>query len=448
MLKQQPWFTPDGGIEFEYVQACDEGLDASVLKDDFDAVSALPAGSPEKIKKACALYEKTGSLDKRAGYPYEEPSDLEGIVKCRPQKAELVKCDFGSEERFDRVYGAWLARCAGCLLGQPVEGWKRERINGLCVDTGNFPAGNYLSSDIPGEIAERYLVTDKTGKRTVNWINNVSCMPEDDDTNYTIIGLKILETYGRDFTSSDVAECWLQNLPMLHLCTAERVAYRNIACGVFPPASATYRNPFREWIGAQIRADFFGYISPGDPEKASEYAWRDASVSHVKNGVYGEMLVAAMLAAAAVSDDMQTVIRAGLSVIPDRSRLADKIREVIVLRERGVTYEQVADYIHSLYDEGREYDWCHTIPNAMIVVSALLYGEGTLENTLARALMCGFDTDCNCATAGSVIGMMLGAQALPAKWISPLHDTVISGVDGFGKISIYQLARRTMAFID
>jgi ADP-ribosylglycohydrolase len=354
----------------------------------------------------------------------------------------------GSEEQFDKVYGAWLARCAGCLLGQPVEGWKRERIRNLCKDTGNFPVSGYISSDLSKEIADRYGVADMIGNKTVNWINNVSCMPEDDDMNYTIIGLKILETYGRGFTSEDVAECWLSNLPMFHLCTAERVAYRNIAGGVFPPMSAVYRNPFREWIGAQIRADFFGYISPGEPEKAAEYAWRDARISHVKNGIYGEMMVAAMLAAAAVCDDAEIILRAGLSVIPEKCRLAEKVREIVSMWKQGRTGEQAADHIHLLYDEGREYDWCHTIPNAMIVSAALLYGELALEKSLGFTLMCGFDTDCNCATVGSVIGMVLGAQALPAKWISPLHDTVISGVDGFGKVSIYQLARRTMAFMD
>ena len=60
----------------------------------------------------------------------------------------------------------------------------------------------------------------------------------------------------------------------------------------------------------------------------------------------------------------------------------------------------------------------------------------------------GFDTDCNCATAGSVLGMMLGAQNLPEAWTAPLHDTVLSGVDGFGLVCISDMAARTKALAE
>lgn len=110
-----------------------------------------------------------------------------------------------------------------------------------------------------------------------------------------MLALKLLERYGHNFTSADVAETWLLGIPAFHACTAERVAIRNLMTGILPPQTGRRRNPYREWIGAQIRADFFGYIAPGNPAAAAAMAYRDGVVSHTKNGVYGEMFIAAWL---------------------------------------------------------------------------------------------------------------------------------------------------------
>ena len=94
--------------------------------------------------------------------------------------------------------------------------------------------------------------------------------PRDDDTDYTILGLHMLETYGPGLTTDEIAREWLDRLPFTQIYTAERVAYRNLVNGVSPPAAAVYRNPYREWIGAQIRADIYGYVHPGRPRLAAE----------------------------------------------------------------------------------------------------------------------------------------------------------------------------------
>ena len=57
------------------------------------------------------------------------------------------------------------------------------------------------------------------------------------------------------------------------------------------------------------------------------------------------------------------------------------------------------------------------------------------------------DTDCNGATAGSVLGLMLGSSALPKNWIAPLRDTLQTGVAGYHNVKISDIARETVDLI-
>lgn len=453
MLKDQPWMLHAPDLHVELAQSRDEGKDVTGCDARVAAIQAMPSEDPLREQLAGELLDEMLALPVRADHPFLEPSDLAGIRSLRPATAARWAAPAqvpADDILYDRIYGAWLGRCAGCLLGQPIEGWRRERILGLLRDTGNYPVRRYISSDIEPAIRERYDVRDEGhvyGSDKRNWINNVAFMPEDDDTNYTLIGLKLMETHGYGFLPDDVAETWLTHLPLFHVCTAERVAYRNLAASVPPPRSASHRNVYREWIGAQIRADFFGYATPGDPALGAELAWRDACISHVKNGIYGEMFVAAMLSAAAVETGARAVIEAGLSQIPVNCRLAAEVRELAGWVDGGIGWEEVLARIHARYDETRGHDWCHTVSNALIVCTALLLGGLDLERTLGIAIAGALDTDCNGATAGSIVGMMCGASHLPEAWTAPLHDTLKSGVDGFGMVRISDMAHRTLAVI-
>lgn len=451
MLREQIWLKPSSGFEFELQQAAEEGKDIAHLEERVGRILEMDESDPQKQKLAAEIHDEIHRLPVKKGWKYFEPSDIEGIKAQRPDgEARFDKPIPTGELLYDKVYGAWLGRCIGCLLGQPIEGWRRERIIGLLKETANYPFNYYISSDLPEAIKQKYDILDEGmvyGSTKKNWINNVGYMPEDDDTNYTIIGLKILEQYGAGFTPDDVAECWLANLPILHVCTAERIAYRNLVDCIYPPDSASFRNPFREWIGAQIRADFFGYVTPGNPQLGAEFAWRDASISHVKNGIYGEMFVAAMLSAAAVSNDVTEIINAGLSQIPANCRLTDSIKTVLAWKKESISWEQALDRIHAIYDEKNGHHWCHTISNAMIVCIGLLFGDMELEKSVSIAVLGALDTDCNGATVGSIVGMVLGAKALPLKWKAPLNDMLKSGVDGFGLVKISEMASRTIEVI-
>ena len=452
MLEMRMFFRNVDGLEVELVQAQQEGKDLGGLREEAAKIVQMEDGV-EKMKAADAFYDAVANLPIRSDFAYVEPSDIAGIQGARPATSPIGGKVPTGDELYDKVYGAWLGRCAGCLLGKPVERWTREKIDGLAKDTGNYPISRYFSSDVSNELREKYGIADTWGSlkvygsNTVGWINTVDAMPTDDDINYTIMGLKVLEKAGKSFTSNDVASEWIDSLPAAHLMTAERVGYRNIISGILPPESGWRRNPYREWIGAQIRADIFGYVAPGNPEEAAAMAWRDAVLAQDKNGIYGEMFVAAMVAAAAVTDDIDAIIASGLGQIPEHSRLAEGVRKVIGWKAQGLSWEEAIDEVHAIYDEVNMHDWCLTTSNAMIVALALLFGDGDFEKTIAISVHAAFDTDCNGATVGSIIGMIVGAKALPAKWITPLNDTTLSSVAGFARSKISTLAERTVEVI-
>jgi len=439
-------YAPD--LHFELQQCRDEGKDVRGLAERIAAIQSMSEHDPQRELQAAQLLDETASLPVRDDFPYHEPSDLPAIQAARPPGPHRLPVALDDSVLFDKIYGAWLGRCAGCLLGKPVEGWPRRRLVDFNRAIGNYPIRAYMSSQHPQEIRQRFDLQDTWWDgEPVPWINNVAGAPADDDTNYTLIALKVLERYGHEFTPLDVASTWLESLPILQTYTAERVAYRNLSMLIPPPASAVHRNVYREWIGAQIRGDLYGYINPGQMEAAASMAWRDASLSHIKNGIYGAMWVAAMLAAAYTTTDIPTIIRLGLGEIPAQSRLAAAIKQVLHWREAGLTWEQALDCVHEQWDETNPYHWCHVIPNAMIVTIGLLYGEGDLGRSIGIAVSGAFDTDCNGATVGSIVGLLRGAKALPEKWTAPLADLLHSHVLGFAKTPISELAQRTTRLV-
>jgi ADP-ribosylglycohydrolase len=251
----------------------------------------------------------------------------------------------------------------------------------------------------------------------------------------------VLEDHGPGFGPMDVAAEWLDHLPFTQVYTAERVAYRNLIRGKAAPETASHRNPYREWIGAQIRADMWGYVSPGDPGRAMRLAYQDASLSHTQNGIYGELWAGALIAIAFVIDDVRRALEISLAFVPARSRLAEAIRDVLQLHERGLGWEQARDAIEDR--DLASYSFVHTVNNAALVTAALLWGDRDFTKTIGLAVQGGWDTDCTGATAGSIFGAMHGTDALAPHWVEPLNDLVRSSIMGFDHSSVSDLATRT-----
>jgi ADP-ribosylglycohydrolase len=322
-----------------------------------------------------------------------------------------------------------------------VEKISREGIRELLESNRTWPLQDYVTAiGIPDALKAKYPWNRHSGRESLR--ENIMCMPEDDDMNYPMLNLSVLERRGDTFETDDVAAAWLELLPVLSTFTAERVAYRNLLLGFRPPDTAIHRNPYREWIGAQIRADVWGWVSPGNPERAAEFAYRDASLSHTGNGVLGSMFYSATLAAAFATSDVRDAVAIGLSQIPGDSRLADAVRFSLGLPKREPEWERAVDMIYARFGS---YHWVHSVNNAALVVAALMYAEGDFGQAVCNVVMGGWDTDSNGATVGSIAGVLSGLGALPKRWIDPLHNRIRSSMKGFDGSSLSDLADRTFA---
>ncbi len=444
----------------ELKQAREEGKDLSSVEREFARLMKIEAdaGYMETMltgkrgrkwfDAAMALIDRVPTLPLRRDYAFVEPDDLAGIRRQRARTPAVPAWRGTKRALTARVRGGFLGRVAGCLLGKPFECVDRASIRAYAEHTGNWPLQTYQREPSAAEL-RRILAGER--KRPVRewqaryYINRLNGFPGDDDINYTLLGLLVMERHGRDFSPVHMADLWLGQLPLLSTCTAERVAYRNFIDGCLPPASATWRNPYREWIGAQIRADFFGYAAPGNPAQAAEWAWRDASISHVKNGIYGEMWVGAMLAAAFVLPTWLEIIRAGLAQVPRKSRLHAGVTRILDAHAAGASHVELIDSIHAEWDEVIAHDWCHTISNAQVVTAALLGGGDDFSEIIRLAVQAGFDTDCNGATCGSLWGVRHGDAAIPAKWLKPMRNRTSSSLREFPTGPLDETADRVAA---
>ena len=447
-------------LDTEWRQATEEGRDLESVAAEFRKLRRTEpkADYNEKLiwgrrdlrwfERARALIEHVQTLPFRRDFGYFEPDDLPGIRAARGRGPAVPRWR-GSRAAFaDRARGGFLGRVAGCMLGKPFECVDRASIRMYAEETGNWPLRTFQRQPTAAEL--RRILKRKPIRPVKSWqlafyIDLNDGFPSDDDINYTVLGMEVMRRHGTDFTSLDMASLWIQQLPILATCTAERAAYRNFVEGWLPPRSAARLNPFREWIGAQIRADFFGYAAPGDPARAAEWAWRDASISHTRNGIYGEMWVAAMLAAAYVLTDWPAIIRAGLAQVPRRSRLHAGIGHILALHAAGVPHEAVIDGIHREWNEFTTHGWCHTIANAQIVATSLLYGADDFTTTIAHAVAAGFDTDCNGATCGSLWGVKHGEKALPTGWLKPLRNKLKTNLAAYPELSLDEMADKIVS---
>ena len=145
------------------------------------------------------------------------------------------------------MYGGWTGGIFGCYLGKPVECIRTPKFLKVLKCAKNHPLNRYIDKKDIDKIDLSDITFPIKGR---SYPRNYGRMPFDDGMNYILIAYKVLEKYGRNFTSDGVADIWLIRQTKYAYCTIERVAYINLVNVYIPTPSGEYKNAYREWFGA------------------------------------------------------------------------------------------------------------------------------------------------------------------------------------------------------
>jgi ADP-ribosylglycohydrolase len=340
-----------------------------------------------------------------------------------------------------RIRSAWQGRISGCQLGKPVELLSMtqgaDALTQYLRDADALPLRDYVPC-LAGTAVEAAGAASCRGR--------MQRSEPDDDINYTVLALLLLEEHGVALETEHVARAWLKRLPLASVFTAERAAYRVLVergdewfaegAPLGFELEACSDNAFNDWIGAQIRADLYGWVCPGRPALAAELASRDARLSHRGDGVHGAAFVAALGAAIPVEADLEAAIDAALLEIPSDSGAA----EAVAL---GIAHAGQADGGTRLREHYGGMSPVHTLNNLALVVWALVGHRDDFGAAVGEVVSAGLDTDCNGATVGALWGLQ--GRPIPEDWTRPWNGRVGVSLAGFDELPLDALVDRTVA---
>lgn len=297
----------------------------------------------------------------------------------------------------DKIKGGWAAQTLGCTYGGPTE-FKYK--GGMINDSIPIPWYDNYCKDIFEEDPGLY-----------------------DDVYMDLTFMEVMAREGIDAPAESYAKAFAN--AEYKLWHANQAARYNILNGIMPPASGHWKNnPHADDIDFQIEADFIGMICPGMPNVSTRLSDKIGHIMNYGDGFYGGVYVGALYTLAYVCNDIPTVVEQALQTIPEGANFRNCIEDVIAFwRKNPREWKQCWLAIDEKYTaekgcpEGvwNGFDIDATI-NAAYCVIGLLYGEGDFERTLDISTRCGQDSDCNPATAGGILGVIYGYEALPAKW--------------------------------
>lgn len=315
----------------------------------------------------------------------------------------------GEKELFDRVHGGWMGEIIGSALGTSVEGFSSDKIRAVFGEiTGYIKPPETLNDDITFELALLDAFAEK----------------------------------GYEITPDDIADRWVGLIPFAY--TAEEVALRHLRSGIYPPQSGHLVNPFREMIGAAMRAAVCGALAPGKPELAAELAWKDGCVSHHNNGILAEVFNAVMVSMSYVETDMRTVLVKSMKAIPRDCEFYAVLDFAWKACEKSADYQDAWKLCEEKY---KEYNWVHAYPNMAAEVVAIYYAGNDFDRAMTILMAAGQDCDCTGGPVGHAYGAMYGMKVFDPRFTEPLQDRLDTYVRTMETQSITSLSEKTTSLI-
>ena len=263
----------------------------------------------------------------------------------------------------------------------------------------------------------------------------------DDDITGTFTFFRALTDRGcpAGLTPAQIGETWLnyivENRTILWWggvgLSTEHTAWCRLASGIAAPESGSAaRNGtlVSEQIGAQIFIDAWGLANPGDPERAADFARRAASVSHDGLAVHAAQVVAAMVATAFVESRPDAIISAALEQIPRDSLICKMSDDIAAWHEEDpADWRRTFGKIRATYGYDQFGGGCHVVPNHALIHLALRHGAGKFHESQMIVNTAGWDTDCNAANVGCILGVAGGLDGLSGgpDWRGPVADRLL-----------------------
>jgi hypothetical protein len=303
----------------------------------------------------------------------------------------------------DKIKGAWALQTIGVTYGGPTEFRYNKRM-------------------IPDEIEISWSDT-----MMLHWMTHSPGLYDDIYMDLTFV--EVMEREGLDAPAASHGNVYAN--AKYWLWHANQQGRYNILNGITPPESGHWlNNPHADDIDFQIEADFAGIMNPGMPNSALDVCDRVGHIMNYGDGFYGGVFVAAMYSYAFIMDEVPSVVEHALETIPRQSTFYQCIRDVISWHAQYPDdWKKNWQLIEDKWGkdigcpDGAHADFnIDAKMNSAYVVLGLLYGEGDLSKTLEISTRAGQDSDCNPATAGGIIGTIIGYDAIPEYWANGLAD--------------------------